>query len=180
MMQEDQAGPNVPMIHSVVIPPRIWKRFLMGTYSWMIASIVYMLLAILSAAYYGNQQMDTASQITVSVSYVLAIMSIYWLSAGVRDLYRYQVLRSDPQLNQRIKQNLGGPSDCTRGIRIVFAVAGVLAAAAVFIVAMTQTKADKITGCVIELQMVVATAVLTKTFQDREDAAFLAKLDSPV
>lgn len=173
-------GPNVPIMYHdpIVIPPRIWKLFLMGTYSWMAASILYMLLALLGAVYYVLQT-DTNSQTVVSVSYVMAIISIYWLSANVRDVYRYGVLRSDPQLKARTERNLGGPSEFTRKIRTFLSVAAVIAAGVVFVVAMTQTTADKITGCVIELQLVAAVAVFTKTIQDREDSKFLSSFDPP-
>jgi FtsH-binding integral membrane protein len=175
-MDDFAAGPIIPQY--IVIPSRIWKRFLMGTYSWMAASIIYMLLATAAAAYY-TAQTDAASKAIIGVSYIIAMMSTYWLSATLRDVYRHRVLCADPQLNERVKRNLGGPSDSIRCTRLVFSIVGVVAAIIIFIISMIQTTSDKITGCVIELQIVTATAILTKTFQDREDAKFLASFDIP-
>jgi len=94
-----------------------------------------MLLAILSTIYYVVQT-DQSSRIIIGISYAMTLMSIYWISANIRDVYRYHILRSDPQLNERIKRSLGGPSDYIRNIRLVFSIVGVIAAMVVFIIGM--------------------------------------------
>ena len=172
-------GPNVPIMrgNNVVIPTRIWKLFLAGTYTWMIMSCVYMCLAILGAVYYALQN-DKNAQILISVNYAFSILSIYWLSANVRDLYRYNVLRSDPELRSLVTNSLVAPSDCIRKVRVTLSALGMIVALIIFIVSMLQTTADKITGCIIELQIVSATAVLTKTFQDKQDSIFLGSFNS--
>jgi hypothetical protein len=178
-MNDNQlVGPNVPIVqhNDIAIPPRIWKKFLMGTYSWMISSILYMLLNIASAIYYLFE-VDGNSRIILAVSYAVTIMAIYWLSANVRDLYRFQVLRTDAHLNEQIRRNLGGPNDCTRTVRTILAVAGTIVAFVIFVLGIVEVNVDKVTGCIVELQMVAATAVLTKTFQDREDAKFLSSFN---
>src|SRR5579883_1884596 len=98
-------GPNAQ--NNLVIPTRIWKQFLIGTYSWMCASILFMLLAVLAAAYFTIQT-DSSSRAIVGISYGVTIMTIYWLTANVRDTYRLRVLETDPELGERIKRNLGG------------------------------------------------------------------------
>jgi FtsH-binding integral membrane protein len=169
-------GPNAQ--NSLVIPPRIWKQFLMGTYSWMVGSILFMILAIAAAVYYTIQT-DSSSRAIVGVNYAVTIMTIYWLSANIRDAYRYRVLETDPDLNERTKRNLGGPSARIRCLRILFSVLGVIGAIVIFAISLVQSTTDKLTGCVIELLVAAATAVLAKTAQDREDGEFLASFDTP-
>jgi hypothetical protein len=121
---------------------------------------------------------DASMRLVISVGYILSIMSVYWLCANVRDVYRYHLLSTEPNLDRRIKSGLGAPSECTRTTRIIISAIFIVVAVIVFIISMIQTNSDKLLGSVIELQLVSATATLAKCFQDDQDGKFLAAFEN--